>query len=675
MQGSLEVWTDWSTLYNSLLAQGRIWDFRDIFLSAIGAFGQKWACSKFFPASPWREAIIDNWNLKERDQSTTLAQLDILTSMILHLNLPERGFGQMEWIPRDAQILAELIMNKSPDSMTSRPFLSWLVVKATTTPVTQQPDDGDRAAHHPTEMFRDWPGLSIAFPGWIWLPIYVPLGKEVPPWVRPEIPQVANDPIRLVLTTAMRTHDYALQVLCLTVLILRSQQPQKLFDQLCELQKSTQGDMEGYLSTCLSRYLIDRDKQSQKQLLFELKEMDDWASGFELRAPFCYLAKNHIQSALSIIIKGRDHMQPPTRVSLNYFPWLPDRTISFLGNEFGPKISPSRLPRGGTIPPYHEDIPPSFIHDDHDRRQRARRPKAARTLSPTPFVLTDQGKERQREGRGLGAEVTDESNRIVSDVDKHGEPRSRSRSRRRSGSVREHLPPSPVSTYDSDWSESSSLFAHGGSDFLVRFPHMPEASAVEMSESKVEGKRIILEVRDAKTNEKSLDVNWVKNGDNVTMTMSGKDNISLTINKQLKSSGKEKTGRYSPSRWKRRWARRHRHSESSSTDPVSSSNSDDADSEGDGFPRVDATRIPRVRRQDREGRAREYSGDHYRAPRTATEVNPTVEPEPEPGIEPQHKSDRDREDRNEEAGPSTRRPENDPSPEAEPQPEIGVKDT
>lgn len=582
----------------------------------------------------------------------------------------------MEWIPRDAQILAEFIMNKYPDSMTSRPFLSWLVVKAATMPVTQQPDV-DRAAHHPSEMFRDWPGLSIAFPGWIWLPIYVPLGREIPPWVRPEIPEVANDPVRLVLTTAMRTHDYSLQVLCLTVLILRSQQPQKLFDQLCELQKSTQGDMEGYLSTCLSRYLIDRDKQSQKQLLFELKEMDDWASGYELRAPFCYLAKNHVQTALSAIIKGRDHVPPPTRVSLNYFPWLPDGTISFLGNEFGPKISPSRLPRDGRVPPYHEDIPPDFTHEDHERRKREGRSKPARTFSGIPVVLTKQRKEPQRSGREDRVGATDENDRRVPDMDKHGERRSRSssRSRRRSGSVREHQPTRTVSTSDSDWSESSSTFAHGGVDFLARFPHMPESSAVEMSERKVEGKRIILEVRDVKTNEKSLDVNWVKEGDNVTMTMSGKDNISITINKQLRSSGKEKIGRHLPPRWKRRWARRHRHSESSSSDPVSSSDSDDADSEGDGFPRVDATRIPRFRRQDRESRAREYSGHQYRAPRRPTEVDPTDEPEPEPGIEPQHKSDREREDRSKEAGPSTRRPETDPSPEAEIMPDIGVKDT
>jgi hypothetical protein len=43
----LKQWTAWPELYGTLLSQGRIWDFRDIFLAAIRCFGLTQACQQF----------------------------------------------------------------------------------------------------------------------------------------------------------------------------------------------------------------------------------------------------------------------------------------------------------------------------------------------------------------------------------------------------------------------------------------------------------------------------------------------------------------------------------------------------------------------------------------------------------------------------------------------------
>jgi hypothetical protein len=649
VRDSLETWTKWSELYKSLLAQGRIWDFRDIFLSTIGVFGPEWTCAKFFPGTTWREHILDNWILHERDESTTLAQLDILTSMILDLNLPDQGFGQMEWLQRDSQVLAEFIMNTYPDSMTSRPFLRWIVLKAAGAALTQQLDV-DSAAHHPNEMFIDWPGCFLTFPGWIWLPIYIPRGTEIPPWTRPEIPETANDPIRLALTLATQLSDYTIQSLCLKVLILRCQQPQQLISQLCDLQKSSQGDMEGYLWTYLSRYLIDRDKQSQKRLLSELKEFENWNRNYELRSPLCYLVKDCLERALFTSINGRDQA-PPLAVGLNFYPWLPDD--AFLRREYVPGAPPLHSPHRDQTRSHGKDIHPEYSHESYNKQQSRQPAKPAK--SPR-FSQDTRTKQRPRSGDEDVVEVIEKRGyRRVSpselrDFSPTTRPGRRRRNRIGNGGIVELKYTRQISSVNGSSSASSSDTDLGAVNFLATFPYIPEGLDIDLSSDEIEGKRIILEVRDEKTGNKDLDATWVKTGDMVEMT--------LKASKVAGRKGKVRRRSRSRSRRKGKGVRRRSYSRSSLEYSGESSYSDDADSEGDDSFSVHRKRKTKGRHGPSRGHARGDTEDRRETRRT-TKVYPEPMPETNPA----------REEEDVVAGPSTAQPDIERLPRAETEPD------
>jgi hypothetical protein len=98
------------------------------------------------------------------------------------------------------------------------------------------------ASHDPFEhletVFDNYPAIYYNLRTWTWLPIYFPLGSEVPNWLVPEVGHGANDPVHMALRLATQLQDYVTQVLCLKLLILRSQDATKLFEQLGHLQKS-----------------------------------------------------------------------------------------------------------------------------------------------------------------------------------------------------------------------------------------------------------------------------------------------------------------------------------------------------------------------------------------------------------------------------------------------------
>ncbi|KAK5050807.1 hypothetical protein LTR84_003366 [Exophiala bonariae] len=705
IRDTLKVWAKWPELYRMLLAQGRVWDFRDIFLSTIGVFGVEWTCLAFFSGSPWREAILDNWVLYERDQSTTLAQLDILTNMPLNLNLPTQGFGQMEWLQRDSQTLAELIMNNYPNSMNSRPFLKWLVIKAATAPLFQQPDVDEKVLN-PRYMFDDWPGISMASPDWLSLPIYVPMRNEIPPWDRPEILEPANEPIRVALKMATQLHDHALEVLCLKVLILRSQQPRKLFEQLCQLQETTQEDNEGYLSTCLSRYVIDRDKQSQKRLLFELKQLDDWVSEYDLRRPFTYLAKTEIQDALTYIIKGRDYVAPPERFHMNYYPWLSDRTRSSIRNNSSPYISYSQPPRRARGNTRLGNLPPAVAVEDHGKGQHATPADSAKKANLAQFLGGERRKERRQTEDVEVMEVIEEHDdglKLRRAASRDRDRQRRSRSRRREANPTENPPLSPT---DSDSSDSSSESDDGAENFLAFFPHIPTSLAIDLSGRNIRGKRIVMEIRDAETDEKTVDVNWVRNEDEVTLTMFRKNKGTFTLKKEAKDSKEQWVERrYHLGRRQRKGRgkgkaarRRHRHSSSPSSTSYYSYYSDDADSEGNRSSESESRRIQSGKAKDRgrgvEKRTRERrrkdgltiveSSPDSAAQPTKSGLGPDAiakstgeaDPEAEPEADAQAGVEAEREgvEEDNEAGPSTASPEAGQVTGVETEPEVGDED-
>jgi hypothetical protein len=183
----------------------------------------------------------------------------------------------------DAQSLAALIIENHPESMKTRPFMKWMLVKAAESGFKEKGSlakEPHKSFEYLESFLDNYPGISYNLRTWTWLPIYFPLGLEIPSWQIPELDHGANDPIHMALTLATQRQDYVTQVLCLKLLISRSQDPTKLYERLGHLQKSVQQDRDEYLHTCLSSYLICEDTTSQKRLLAELREFDDWTESW-----------------------------------------------------------------------------------------------------------------------------------------------------------------------------------------------------------------------------------------------------------------------------------------------------------------------------------------------------------------------------------------------------------
>ena len=344
---SLEQWISWSELYQALLSQGRIWDFRDIFLAAIRCFGLPQSCQKFFLTESWRERILDDWILYERDESTALAQLDILVGISLYLESLALDRVDMDWLQIDAQKLVEEIMEKHPQSMKSRTFTRWILMKAAGVGVELENDLGT-GLQKPFEYLNNYPGLIFA-PRWPSLPIYIPREFETPVWLPPEVSPEKEAPIQMALNLATQLKDYRTQALCLKMLILRSQDPTSLFEQLKHLQKHTQGDNEEYLHTCLASYLICKEKPAQQQLLVELQNVENWTESWLLRNPQLYFAEHFIERILTAKLSNQPG-PPPLRLStMKYYPWLGDKARGFI-DSFSPVRNPSQVPPPGYRP-------------------------------------------------------------------------------------------------------------------------------------------------------------------------------------------------------------------------------------------------------------------------------------------------------------------------------------
>lgn len=285
-------WVDWPTLFKELLAQGRIWDFKDLYVAAVTAFSDS-EDTMLFGTDDIKRSLIDDWVLDEGDESTNLAQLDMLMEP-----------AQLRsYFSDEAKSRAEAIIAHSPAVMKSRSFIRWILASTADALSGEKKGDDDLWLAFKTHL--------QGFPGMVWntadcfLPgIYVPRNTENPGWIASELPLALNEPLQLALNLAKELKDYNAQVACYKLLIFQSQDPTELFQQLAHLQKSIQGDKKGHLETLLSSYLVCKDRPGKERLLEELGQTNDWDDATMLRDKLTYWARDFIERAVKRSLQG-----------------------------------------------------------------------------------------------------------------------------------------------------------------------------------------------------------------------------------------------------------------------------------------------------------------------------------------------------------------------------------
>lgn len=130
------------------------------------------------------------------------------------------------------------------------------------------------------------------------IPYYIPVFQENPGWKPSQQPEKCSRLVEMVLEAAKEHDDFKLQALCLQELATRSQHPSRLLSELVDLQKIKQLDMQGYLRTCLTRYLICSDADSASKLRMDLLDVGLWDDSYDLLDPTSAAARDNIVRAL-----------------------------------------------------------------------------------------------------------------------------------------------------------------------------------------------------------------------------------------------------------------------------------------------------------------------------------------------------------------------------------------
>ncbi|OBT76364.1 hypothetical protein VF21_03650 [Pseudogymnoascus sp. 05NY08] len=301
------IWSDRPGLYKSLLSDGRIWDARDIISVSVSALGEKHTWKTFVGADIYSSTFfadfLRDWNLEEYDESSYLATLDILATLgqsfisQLRPKLNQQTIEDAKQVLELARRFSTCIKDNNPGHIKSRPYLRWILAEAE---LVRHLAGFKNDAASTQKSLRRFPGLTVWLSA---LPIYIPISSENPGWCASTIQGNSTDLLHSGLKAAQDLGDYCMEASFLRELACRSEDPTELLAKLGNLQKLTQGDMVGYLQTCLTKYLLAHDEAQLQALRDELADFEDQLSSppnfaRTLENPLMEWCKRMIQSAL-----------------------------------------------------------------------------------------------------------------------------------------------------------------------------------------------------------------------------------------------------------------------------------------------------------------------------------------------------------------------------------------
>ena len=257
-------------LHKTMLAQGRVWDWRDIFIATCacnhGDFreNEETFVSRGITTKDCDE-LLTLWMTTPSDLPTNLALLDIMIALVLdkplngHLTSENLAFARK--VVDRAQDVVASITKYHPAALKSRQYAQWMLAKIAV--ATYQ-------KHDPPARL---PGLFLPKEDALDLPIYIPFQSEVPRDQTVFLGSTHVDKVELALSIARQLGDYQTEAMCLKQLILQSESPASVFDELMNLQREVQKDMHGALRTVLAKYLVCSNSVSRDRLREEILAM------------------------------------------------------------------------------------------------------------------------------------------------------------------------------------------------------------------------------------------------------------------------------------------------------------------------------------------------------------------------------------------------------------------
>lgn len=272
---------DWKGLYYQLLGEDRIWDFRDLVVTTVSLFGWEETGSMLFDSTPSHEIpelIHRDWLQSCDDGATVLGLLDIFTSLALESSARDNTRpGVLGAFIKHAPVLAEYVQRCGPDAVTTRPFIQWILAKTVA--------ELRMAPGFQYTGLDNWDGLLVNQGESLHLPVFVPLNpSEKPSWrmFLATSNTTQRSATKVAYRAALHTDDLYLQAMALKLLSLQLDNPREPLRTLSLLQMGMQGDIDGSLSTSLSRYLLVENLSEARSLVQELSDFDSLSGGESL---------------------------------------------------------------------------------------------------------------------------------------------------------------------------------------------------------------------------------------------------------------------------------------------------------------------------------------------------------------------------------------------------------
>ncbi|KAI1274896.1 hypothetical protein F5Y07DRAFT_192557 [Xylaria sp. FL0933] len=258
-----------SRLYQTLLRQGRIWDFHDIIVLLPTMEDIKALTYDIFHKDliPSLKAMVSDWSdsVHGYDTSTTLGLLSILTHILLEP--VEASEKECVEILKLCLPLALSVTKNDPSSLKSRSYLRVLLAKSRFAEAASR-----QAIDTLATQLQSAQGVFYQ-PDIASLPIYVPSGNETPRWTTTDQPAELKAPIGLVLRGAIEMGDLKTEVLARQELIRLSGDPREEFNKLCDLQLARQGNLNDYGLSLASKYLVSNTKAAKEELAISISRL------------------------------------------------------------------------------------------------------------------------------------------------------------------------------------------------------------------------------------------------------------------------------------------------------------------------------------------------------------------------------------------------------------------
>ena len=257
-------------LYDRLLAEGRFWDIKDLFVSSLQESSMHETCSWLLGERVDAHNLVhdleEDWRTNVWEESTSLALLDTLVSLCQNALQETRIDKSFTAYLDQSYKITSRLTDMDKELLMTRPYLRWSLTK-----IQANTNKTDPIAITPPYTIHD--GILFGSGFNYDLPIYVPRSFRPFEWGLIKLDSHSNTRIEVVLDAARQLDDYETESISLKMLILRTDHPLKYFEELRTLQRTVQGDMQGWLRTSLAMYAVCNDEDSRNALKNDLLAM------------------------------------------------------------------------------------------------------------------------------------------------------------------------------------------------------------------------------------------------------------------------------------------------------------------------------------------------------------------------------------------------------------------